>query len=226
MDVLNLWYKWFVLPYVNLTKCACYTNYTCKAFPSSTINADVVNRLYIFIETLLSCRIKSLGPQLPPFWRTWSPTQPTLWLWCQYIMRWKADLFLRMEEQVSSLWRHTIVHLWINLATNWNVWLLFRTTQVLKFTYPGFSGPLGGVRNLQVTDPTSNTLNVRWEHADGNPRNYKVFYVPQPGDSEKMVRCDEVTSSCLYEGRSTLWPNLLFLWSGTSFRWHDKHRPT
>uniref|UniRef100_A0A8C1H4V2 Collagen, type XII, alpha 1b n=1 Tax=Cyprinus carpio carpio TaxID=630221 RepID=A0A8C1H4V2_CYPCA len=46
--------------------------------------------------------------------------------------------------------------------------------------------PLGGVRNLQVTDPTSNTLNVRWEHADGNPRNYKVFYVPQPGDSEKM----------------------------------------
>uniref|UniRef100_A0A8C2CM97 Collagen alpha-1(XII) chain n=1 Tax=Cyprinus carpio TaxID=7962 RepID=A0A8C2CM97_CYPCA len=56
--------------------------------------------------------------------------------------------------------------------------------------YPATEGrrPLGGVRNLQVTDPTSNTLNVRWEHADGNPRNYKVFYVPQPGDSEKMVR--------------------------------------
>lgn len=75
---------------------------------------------------------------------------------------------------------------------------------VLKFTYPYFSGPLGGVRNLQVTDPTSSTLNVRWEHAEGNPRNYKVFYVPQPGDSEKMVRCDEVTSNGLYEGRSTL----------------------
>uniref|UniRef100_A0A673FNU6 Collagen alpha-1(XII) chain-like n=1 Tax=Sinocyclocheilus rhinocerous TaxID=307959 RepID=A0A673FNU6_9TELE len=55
--------------------------------------------------------------------------------------------------------------------------------------------PLGGVRNLQVTDPTSSTLNVRWEHADGNPRNYKVFYVPQPGDSEKMVRFSGGTTS-------------------------------
>ncbi|XP_056620126.1 collagen alpha-1(XII) chain isoform X2 [Triplophysa dalaica] len=50
----------------------------------------------------------------------------------------------------------------------------------------GKTKPLGGVRDLQVTDPTSSTLNVRWEHADGNPRNYKVFYVPQPGDDEKM----------------------------------------
>uniref|UniRef100_A0A8C2HN37 Collagen alpha-1(XII) chain n=1 Tax=Cyprinus carpio TaxID=7962 RepID=A0A8C2HN37_CYPCA len=56
--------------------------------------------------------------------------------------------------------------------------------------YPATEGrrPLGGVRNLQVTDPTSSTLNVRWEHADGNPRNYKVLYVPQPGDTEKTVR--------------------------------------
>lgn len=63
-------------------------------------------------------------------------------------------------------------------------------TEVLKFMYSCFSGPLGGVRNLQVTDPTSSTLNVQWEHAAGNPRNYKVFYVPQPGDAEKMVGCD------------------------------------
>lgn len=57
------------------------------------------------------------------------------------------------------------------------------------------SEPLGGVRDLQVTDPTSSTLNVRWEHADGNPRNYKVFYVPQPGDEEKMVRHSLLTLS-------------------------------
>ncbi|KAL0165196.1 hypothetical protein M9458_040949, partial [Cirrhinus mrigala] len=50
-------------------------------------------------------------------------------------------------------------------------------------------------RNLQVTDPTSSTLNVRWEHADGNPRNYKVFYVPQPGDSEKMELVSGGTTS-------------------------------
>uniref|UniRef100_A0A673FYL4 Collagen alpha-1(XII) chain n=1 Tax=Sinocyclocheilus rhinocerous TaxID=307959 RepID=A0A673FYL4_9TELE len=59
----------------------------------------------------------------------------------------------------------------------------------------GRTRPLGGVRNLQVTDPTSSTLNVRWEHADGNPRNYKVFYVPQPGDSEKMELVSGGTTS-------------------------------
>uniref|UniRef100_A0A672P1N8 Collagen alpha-1(XII) chain n=1 Tax=Sinocyclocheilus grahami TaxID=75366 RepID=A0A672P1N8_SINGR len=59
----------------------------------------------------------------------------------------------------------------------------------------GRTRPLGGVRNLQVTDPTSSTLNVGWEHADGNPRNYKVFYVPQPGDSEKMELVSGGTTS-------------------------------
>ncbi|KAJ8275019.1 hypothetical protein COCON_G00096440 [Conger conger] len=44
--------------------------------------------------------------------------------------------------------------------------------------------PLGGVRNLQVTDPTISTLNVRWEPAEGNVREYKVLYVPVPGDVE------------------------------------------
>ncbi|XP_057208625.1 collagen alpha-1(XII) chain isoform X2 [Triplophysa rosa] len=59
----------------------------------------------------------------------------------------------------------------------------------------GKTKPLGGVRNLQVTDPTSSTLNVRWEHADGNPRNYKVFYIPQPGDEEKMELVSGGTTS-------------------------------
>ncbi|XP_064195946.1 collagen alpha-1(XII) chain isoform X2 [Anguilla rostrata] len=45
--------------------------------------------------------------------------------------------------------------------------------------------PLGGVRNLQVTDPTISTLNVRWEPAEGNVREYKVLYVPIPGDVEE-----------------------------------------
>ncbi|XP_051951417.1 collagen alpha-1(XII) chain-like isoform X2 [Xyrauchen texanus] len=61
----------------------------------------------------------------------------------------------------------------------------------------GKTRPLGGVRNLQVTDPTSSTLSVRWEHADGNPRNYKVFYVPQPGDDEKMEVVSGGTTSTI-----------------------------
>lgn len=47
--------------------------------------------------------------------------------------------------------------------------------------------PLGGVRNLQVTDPTTSTLNVKWEPAEGNVRQYKVNYVPTDGGPEEMV---------------------------------------
>uniref|UniRef100_A0A8C7UKE1 Collagen, type XII, alpha 1b n=1 Tax=Oncorhynchus mykiss TaxID=8022 RepID=A0A8C7UKE1_ONCMY len=49
------------------------------------------------------------------------------------------------------------------------------------------SGPLGGVKNLQVIDPTINSLSVRWDPAVGNVRNYKVFYVAQPDGREQMT---------------------------------------
>ncbi|KAM8917084.1 collagen alpha-1(XII) chain isoform 2-T2 [Spinachia spinachia] len=53
---------------------------------------------------------------------------------------------------------------------------------------PGKTRPLGGVRNLRVTDPTTSTLNVLWEPAEGNVRQYKVFYVPAAGGEEQMVQ--------------------------------------
>lgn len=49
--------------------------------------------------------------------------------------------------------------------------------------------PLGGVRNLQVTDPTTSTLNVQWEPAEGVVRKYKIYYIPAAGGLEEMVRC-------------------------------------
>ncbi|KAG7460637.1 hypothetical protein MATL_G00200820 [Megalops atlanticus] len=55
--------------------------------------------------------------------------------------------------------------------------------------------PLGGVRNLAVTDPTITTLNVRWDPAEGNVREYKVFYVPVPGDVEDMVQVSGGTTN-------------------------------
>ncbi|XP_049340727.1 collagen alpha-1(XII) chain isoform X3 [Astyanax mexicanus] len=61
----------------------------------------------------------------------------------------------------------------------------------------GRTKPLGGVQNLKVTDPTSSTLTVRWDHADGNPRNYKVFYVPQPGTEEKMEQVSGSTTTTI-----------------------------
>lgn len=62
--------------------------------------------------------------------------------------------------------------------------------------YPTFISPpepLGGVRNLQVIDPTTSTLNVLWEAAEGNVRQYRIFYVPAAGGEEEMVnRCEIV----------------------------------
>ncbi|XP_029316063.1 collagen alpha-1(XII) chain isoform X3 [Cottoperca gobio] len=50
----------------------------------------------------------------------------------------------------------------------------------------GNTKPLGGVRNLRVTDPTTSTLNVLWEAAEGNVRQYRIFYVPAAGGEEQM----------------------------------------
>lgn len=47
--------------------------------------------------------------------------------------------------------------------------------------------PLGGVKNLQVINPTMTTLNVKWEAADGKVKEYKVVYVPAAGGDESMV---------------------------------------
>lgn len=47
--------------------------------------------------------------------------------------------------------------------------------------------PLGSAKNLQVTDPTVNSLRVRWEPADGDVRQYNVLYVPVAGGAEGKV---------------------------------------
>uniref|UniRef100_A0A8C5R881 Collagen alpha-1(XII) chain n=1 Tax=Leptobrachium leishanense TaxID=445787 RepID=A0A8C5R881_9ANUR len=51
----------------------------------------------------------------------------------------------------------------------------------------GKTKPLNTVKNLRVYDPTTSTLNVRWEAAEGNVRQYKVYYVPTAGGSEEVA---------------------------------------
>uniref|UniRef100_A0A8C7QL92 Collagen alpha-1(XII) chain n=1 Tax=Oncorhynchus mykiss TaxID=8022 RepID=A0A8C7QL92_ONCMY len=52
----------------------------------------------------------------------------------------------------------------------------------------GKTKPLGGVKNLQVINPTMTTLNVKWEPAEGKVKEYKVLYVPAAGGgAEAMV---------------------------------------
>ncbi|XP_067312279.1 collagen alpha-1(XII) chain isoform X8 [Pseudorasbora parva] len=55
--------------------------------------------------------------------------------------------------------------------------------------------PLGSVRNLQVTDPTVSTLNVRWEPAEGSVRQYRIYYQPVAGGAEDMVQVPGITTS-------------------------------
>ncbi|XP_024913641.1 collagen alpha-1(XII) chain isoform X1 [Cynoglossus semilaevis] len=52
----------------------------------------------------------------------------------------------------------------------------------------GKTKPLGGVRNLRVTNPTTSTLDVHWEPAEGNVRQYRISYVPARGGKEEMVQ--------------------------------------
>ncbi|XP_026085059.1 collagen alpha-1(XII) chain-like isoform X6 [Carassius auratus] len=42
--------------------------------------------------------------------------------------------------------------------------------------------PRGGPRNLRVYDPTTSTLTVSWEHAEGPVLQYRIVYAPTTGD--------------------------------------------
>ncbi|TNN31438.1 Collagen alpha-1(XII) chain [Liparis tanakae] len=64
----------------------------------------------------------------------------------------------------------------------------------------GKTSPLGGVRNLQVTDPTASTLTARWEPAVGNVRSYKVVYGAQPGGERLTEEVSGGTSSLVLRG--------------------------
>ncbi|XP_077094714.1 collagen alpha-1(XII) chain isoform X3 [Siphateles boraxobius] len=55
--------------------------------------------------------------------------------------------------------------------------------------------PLGSVRNLQVTDPTVSSLNVRWEPAQGSVRQYRIYYQPVTGGAEDMAQVPGSTTS-------------------------------
>uniref|UniRef100_A0A667XXT1 Collagen type XII alpha 1 chain n=1 Tax=Myripristis murdjan TaxID=586833 RepID=A0A667XXT1_9TELE len=81
---------------------------------------------------------------------------------------------------------------------NVSVVAVFPTTVSKSISSQGKTMPLGGVeplgfaRNLQVTDPTTSTLNVRWDPAEGNVREYIVIWVPAAGGEQDV---DQVSGS-------------------------------
>lgn len=40
---------------------------------------------------------------------------------------------------------------------------------------------------MQVSDPTTNSLRVHWEPAEGDVRHYNILYVPAAGGTESVV---------------------------------------
>lgn len=79
---------------------------------------------------------------------------------------------------------------------------------------------LGGVKNLQVTDPTTSSLKVRWDPAEGNVRQYRIFYLPAAGGAEDVVRILLVHIQVpLTASTSVCVP------TGAGFRWNHQHQP-
>uniref|UniRef100_A0A667Y857 Collagen type XII alpha 1 chain n=1 Tax=Myripristis murdjan TaxID=586833 RepID=A0A667Y857_9TELE len=77
---------------------------------------------------------------------------------------------------------------------NVSVVAVFPTTVSKSISSQGKTKPLGGVRNLQVVNPTMTTLNVRWEPAEA-VRQYKIFFVPVAGGVEDMEQVPAGTTS-------------------------------
>uniref|UniRef100_A0A8C1JIG0 Collagen alpha-1(XII) chain n=1 Tax=Cyprinus carpio TaxID=7962 RepID=A0A8C1JIG0_CYPCA len=125
----------------------------------------------------------------------WEPAEGNV---REYIVIYIAAGSQDQEDQVSGTTTSTVLK---NLEpdTTYTVTVVpvYHEMEGKPLSENGRTRPLGGVRNLQVTDPTSSTLNVRWEHADGNPRNYKVLYVPQPGDTEKTTQVSGVSTNTI-----------------------------
>ncbi|KAK9959388.1 hypothetical protein ABG768_009516 [Culter alburnus] len=72
---------------------------------------------------------------------------------------------------------------------------IYASGDVKDISGQGKTLPLGSVRNLQVTDPTVSTLNVRWEPAEGSVRQYRIYYQPVTGGAEDMVQVPGATTS-------------------------------
>ncbi|XP_078085516.1 collagen alpha-1(XII) chain-like isoform X2 [Mustelus asterias] len=56
-----------------------------------------------------------------------------------------------------------------------------------QITGNGRTKPLATVRNLRVYNPTTSTLNVIWDPAEGVVRRYKIHYVPTTGSGNEEV---------------------------------------
>nr|XP_046228238.1 collagen alpha-1(XII) chain isoform X2 [Scatophagus argus] len=100
--------------------------------------------------------------------------------------------------QVSGMSTNTVLRD-LQPDTEYKVTLvpLYSDVEGKRMSENGKTKPLGGVKNLQVTDPTTSSLKVRWEPAEGNVRQYRIFYVPAAGGAEDMEQVSGGTTNTI-----------------------------
>ncbi|XP_029965870.1 collagen alpha-1(XII) chain isoform X2 [Salarias fasciatus] len=105
------------------------------------------------------------------------------------------------EEKVEEVTGGTTTTILRNLEsdTPYNVAVvpIYPDTEGIRQAEKGRTRPLGGVKNLQVTDPTVNSLRVRWEPAEGDVRQYQIIYVPAAGGSESTTPVSGMTTNTM-----------------------------
>ncbi|XP_013127692.1 collagen alpha-1(XII) chain isoform X2 [Oreochromis niloticus] len=100
--------------------------------------------------------------------------------------------------QVSGITTNTVLRE-LRPDTEYKVTLvpIYPDTEGKRASENGKTKALGGVKNLQVTDPTTSSLKVRWEPAEGNVRQYRIFYVPASGGAEDMEQVSGGTTNTI-----------------------------
>uniref|UniRef100_A0A3Q4MGK4 Collagen alpha-1(XII) chain n=1 Tax=Neolamprologus brichardi TaxID=32507 RepID=A0A3Q4MGK4_NEOBR len=100
--------------------------------------------------------------------------------------------------QVSGITTNTVLRE-LRPDTEYKVTLvpIYLDTEGKRASENGKTKALGGVKNLQVSDPTTSSLKVRWEPAEGNVRQYRIFYVPASGGAEDMEQVSGGTTNTI-----------------------------
>ncbi|CAL8312238.1 unnamed protein product [Lota lota] len=98
--------------------------------------------------------------------------------------------------QVSGMATSTVLR-GLTPETEYTVSLvpIYADVEGKRMSENGKTRPLGGVKDLQVTEPTTSSLKVRWEPAEGNVRHYRLFYVPDVGGAEDMEQVSGGTTN-------------------------------
>nr|XP_029137515.1 collagen alpha-1(XII) chain-like [Labrus bergylta] len=101
----------------------------------------------------------------------------------------------RMEEVSGGTTSTILRNLETDTVYNVAVVPVYPDVQGIRQAEKGKTKPLGGVKNLQVSDPTTNSLRVRWEPAEGDVRQYQIIYVPTGGGAESVTQVSGMSTN-------------------------------